>query len=618
MENDEQQPAEPTLPTSVKVFFGAPGFAGAAMAIPVAVLMPRFYSDVVLAPLGAIAIAIALARAFDALTDPVMGWISDRTRTRFGRRKPWIAFGTPFVALCFMALFGPPDSLGPLEASVWFGASFALFFLFATIVEIPYAALGAELTPSYTERSVLFGYRAFFIAAGTITASIMPTLLALAGWSDERQAFRLMAALYAVVLVLVNTGLLLRVRERPEYARRQWNPLVPGVRRALRNRPFRILLLAGIVSAIPAAIPAILLPYFVAYVLQPADPGAMVGVFLVTYMGAGLLFVPVWLTVARRAGKLRTLILVSAVGIGGSLFFFFAGPGDLVFAGCIYLVTGTVSMAGNFLVPAMAADVIDYDELRTGRRREAQFTSFWAMIPKLVAIPGSSIPLAILSGAGYAPNQPQTHEVLLWIRFMYSAFPAAFYLGALLIISRYPISEEIHRTIRAGIRVRAAERPVDDPLTGATLAPRSEAVVSDEDGWFLDHFSPRELRSALERGPRGVLARVWVAMGVSATVCVGAGVVAFLGVRSLEQAPPLTTVLAIVVAGLAFTAVWFHGLRLGAARRLCEGGIQPAAIRAHLEGAGMASPLSLRQARRPVAAHLGHAGEELEGSEESP
>lgn len=574
---------EPALPTSVKLVFGAPAFAGAAMAIPIGVLMPRFYSDVVLAPLGAIAIAIALARAFDALTDPLMGWLSDRTHTRFGRRKPYIALGTPFVALMFMALFGPPEELGPLGASFWFGATFALFFLFSTVVEIPYAALGAELTPSYGERSSLFGYRAFFIAAGTIAAAVMPTVLAGVGWDDERQAFRLMAALYAVLLIVLNGALLLRVREHRDYVRRESNPLVPGVRRALRNRPFRILLLAGVVSAIPAAIPAILLPYFVEYVLQPADPNAMVGVFLVTYLGAGLLFVPLWLVVARRLGKLRTLILVSAIGITGSLFYFFAGPGDLLYTGCVYFVTGTVSMANNFLIPAMAADVIDYDELRTGKRREAQYTSFWAMIPKFVAIPGSSIPLAVLSAVGYVPNQPQSEEVMFWIRFMYSIFPAAFYVAAVLIIARYPISEAVHRAIRTGIAARSAGRSAPDPLTGAVLVPRLEGRVPEADGWFLDYFSAGELRGVLNGGARRLLGRVLVATAVSALACAAAASVALAGFRDLEQKPPLPTVLAVVTAGLAFAAVCFHALRLRPARQMRDERIDEDTIRAHLE-----------------------------------
>ena len=149
------------LSAVVQLVFGSTAFAGAAMAIPIGVLMPHFYSDVILAPLGYIAIAIALARSFDALTDPAMGWLSDRTKTRWGRRKPYIAIGTPFTAIAFYMLFAPPESLGPVQATFWFGMSFGLYFLFHTILEIPKAALGAELTFDYNERSSLFAYQSF-------------------------------------------------------------------------------------------------------------------------------------------------------------------------------------------------------------------------------------------------------------------------------------------------------------------------------------------------------------------------------------------------------------------------------------------------------------------------
>ena len=96
-----QRKSDESLPASLKIAFGAPAFAGAAMGISIGVLMPRFYSDVVLAPMGTIAVAIAAARAFDALTDPLMGWISDHTHTRWGRRKIFMASAGPFAALIF-------------------------------------------------------------------------------------------------------------------------------------------------------------------------------------------------------------------------------------------------------------------------------------------------------------------------------------------------------------------------------------------------------------------------------------------------------------------------------------------------------------------------------------
>ncbi len=573
----------PPLPTSVKLAFGAPAFAGAAMGIPIGVLMPQFYSDVVLAPLGLIAISIAIARAFDALTDPVMGWLSDRTHTRWGRRKPYIALAAPFAALSFYMLFAPPPSLDPNGAALWFAVSFCLFFLFSTVVEIPFGALGAELTPDYTERSSLFGYRSFFVSLGLLIAAVFPTFLEKGmGIESQREIFIIMARLYGGVALCLTAIMLWRVPENREYAQREANPLVPGVRRALRNRPFRILLLAGIVSAIPAAIPAVLMPFFVEYVLQPPNPTTWVGLFLLTYLGAGLLMIPFWMLVAKKIGKLPTLIVNSVIGIAGSALYFFAGAGDLKFAGGIYFLTGMVSMAGTFLIPAMAADVIDYDELRTGKRREAQFTSFWALIPKFVAIPGSSVPLAILAAAGYVPNQPQSAEVLLWIRFMYSLFPIVFYVVSLAIVSRYPISEAVHAKIREGIARHDRGEAAVDPITQGRIEPFGSRPQSEEIGWFLDYFSPGELQQSLSTGGGPVFKRVLAVTGASLALCVGASSVAVAGFQDPTSDPALRVVLAIVVAGIAFTAFVFHAMRLGAARELANGSYDPDTISTHL------------------------------------
>ena len=138
--------------------------------------MPRFYSDVVLVPLGAIAVAAAVARSLDALTDPLMGWLSDRTRSRWGRRRPWIMIGAPLTSLFFYLMFTPPAELNGVDAAAWFAATYTLYYLFHTVYIIPHNALGPEMTLSYHERSLLFGIREGFVVAGTLVAAVTPPM----------------------------------------------------------------------------------------------------------------------------------------------------------------------------------------------------------------------------------------------------------------------------------------------------------------------------------------------------------------------------------------------------------------------------------------------------------
>jgi GPH family glycoside/pentoside/hexuronide:cation symporter len=241
-------------------------------------------------------------------------------------------------------------------------------------------------------------------------------------------------------------------------------------------------------------------------------------------------------------------------------------------------------MAPIFLIPAMAADTIDYDELRTGKRREGQFSSFWVVIPKFVKIPGSAVPLAILAAVGYVPKGAQSVEVLFWIRFMYSIFPILFYVTGLAIISRYPLSEAIHEKIRDGIAALAGGGSVTDPITGKSITARGKDRVSEDDGWFLDHFAPGELKRTISSGASGVWTSVAVAAGISLLVCVGSGALALSGMTNPEARPPLTTVFAIVIAGLSFTFFVFHCLRLAPARQLADSSITDDVIEAHLDG----------------------------------
>ena len=207
------------------------------MAIPVAIHVNPFYSDTVLVPLAWVALAAALARVLDAIIDPFAGWLSDHTHTRWGRRRPWIAVAAPIAALVFIALFTPPTWLSAQGAAFWFGATLMSFFILNMLYGLPHAALGPELTLDYHERSSLFSWREGFALVGTLVAAVVPGIL-IKILGDERRAFADMAIAYGALMVSLYWLLVWRVRERPEFVRRKSNPLVPGIRRSLRNRPF--------------------------------------------------------------------------------------------------------------------------------------------------------------------------------------------------------------------------------------------------------------------------------------------------------------------------------------------------------------------------------------------
>jgi GPH family glycoside/pentoside/hexuronide:cation symporter len=568
------------LPTSVKLAFSAPSLASAGLALPIYALMPKFYSDVVLAPLGLIAIGIALARAFDAITDPAMGWLSDRTNTRWGRRRPWLAIGAPFTAVSVIALFAPPQSLSSLGAALWFFATFTLYFLFHTVYWVPYHALGYELTSDYHERSTLFGWREAFALTGTVIAGATPLLVSDA-FGEERTGYVIVGVVFAVLLVGTFGWLILRIQERPDFVVRAPNPFIAGIRRSMRNRPFRILLGSYVVSHLTGAIPVTVSPFFLSYVLQPENYGLWLTLAIGGYVGAGIAAIPFWVWLARRIGKRATWYASIWVAIIGATPLFFLGKGDLLPFFLLLVFTGT-QLGAQLLHPAMQADVIDYDELHTGKRREAQYGSFWAIIPKFVAIPSAAIPLAILAALGYVPNQPQSAEVQWALSAMLGLAPAASSFIAFLIAIRFPINEKRHRAIRDGIEAHERGEAAVDPLTGEVLPPPDGRGIDLDTSWYLDHFSRRELQRVLVHGPDRALRDVVRAASFSlaATVLLFGWVAGELG--DLSQRPGMLLTFGVVAAGFALTGFLFHVLRVSPALAMRRNPVPPEVLRAHL------------------------------------
>lgn len=571
------------LPLRIKLAFGAPSFAGAGMAIPIVIHLTIFYSDVVLVPLGYIALVKALARAFDALTDPVMGWLTDHTRTRWGRRRPWILLGAPLAGLAFLMLFSPPATLSPTSAVWWLAVSYTLYYLFHTIYEIPHGALGPELTLDYHERISLFGWRVPFLVGGTLVAAVLPPVL-IEMTGGQRAGYATFAVIFGILLFLLYLNLVVNVKERPGFAGREANPLVPGVRRVMRNRAFRVLLGVYVAGSVTGAIPGLMMPYFTKYVLRPDNPDQWLAIFLGIYFGSGFLCLPFWIFLARRFGKKFAWLCSFVPGITGSIgIFFLLGEGDLLLTAAILVWTGAAFSAGMFIGPSMQADVIDYDELYTGKRREAQYNGLWSVMTKFTVIPSMAVPLAILAAYGYQPNVEQTPVVRDLIRGIFGLAPATMSIIAFVIALRFPIDQATHQRIWQGIRAHQRGEHATDPLTGRLLPPPTDRGIPESTGWFLDHFSPRELRRMLEHGaPALVRSTSWAAF-VCVAISLTALAITFREANDLSRDPGVIAVFGVVIAGFAFSALCFHIIRVRAALKMRTAPIDAEQIRAHLE-----------------------------------
>ena len=448
-----------------KIAYATPAFALAVVGIPVYVYIPKFYTDVVGINITILGYLLFSVRLFDAFTDPAIGYISDRTQTSFGRRRPYIAIGSIFVAITMYLLFSPPVASPGFE-TVWFGVCIYALFFFWTIVTVPFESLGPEITFDYHERTSLFGLRDGFLIAGTLVAASSPAIVQwLFGLADDAQGERLkffwLAVIYAPLLIGSCWWCVSAIREKHQTSSSA--NLSRGLRDTLHNRPFVILLVSYTISAIGNNLPATLILYYVQYVLQ----SDMADFFLFLYFVTGIAFLPGWIWLSRRTGKKLAWLASMAINTGAFIGVFFLGPGDANVYGVLVFISG-IGFGATLAIPsAIQADVIDYDELLTGERREGQYIGLWSISKKLAAALGVGAGLAALGISGYTPNVEQTEQVQFTLRALYALVPSICNILAFVIALAYPINSQIHKDIRNAIVLRQKGELVPNPLNPA-------------------------------------------------------------------------------------------------------------------------------------------------------
>jgi GPH family glycoside/pentoside/hexuronide:cation symporter len=432
--------------------YALPALSLAVIGIPVYVYLPKFYTDTIGVNIATVGTLLMAVRLFDAVTDPVIGYVSDRTSGRFGRRKPYIALGALGLAAAILFLFQPPV-LTAEAMTLYFGFwLFALFF-FWTLITIPYESLGPEMTTDYHERTLLFSVRDGFLILGTLLAAAAPVLIdavmtSLGRPPTEKERFSIMAYLFAPMIVAFSLVCIFRIKEK--FNRSMTDQLLKGFSDVIRNRPFMILIAGYTISALGSNLPATLILYYVEYVLQARNAE----IFLLIYFVTGVVFLPLWIAVSRKIGKKSAWILSMVINTGAFSGVFFLGPGDAAIYGVLVFMSGIGFGAGLALPSAIQADVIDYDQLLTGQRREGRYIGLWSIAKKLAAALGIGIGLLLLGRTGYSPNVEQTAPTVFMLKALYALVPCLCNVVSIAIISFYPISEKEHARIRNEIEGR--------------------------------------------------------------------------------------------------------------------------------------------------------------------
>jgi len=402
------------------------------------------------------------ARIFDALLDPIMGMISDNARTRWGRRKPFIAAGAILCAVTFPLIWCVPRDFSPTASMIWFGSSLLLFYLFYTLFCVPYLALQIEMTPDYHERTRVNAVRSLF---GAIAGVITVWALRGAQWSgfpDVYVGLRVMGAVLGAFFLLGLFALFARERYRHLAAKQEKQSLIAGFRSTFGNGPFRLLMAITLVFIFGTYTVQLFGVYVNTYYVcggSLAQATTLTGLYSTINLVAVFTLIPPLTAAAKRWGKERTLmgcLLVGSVGAVGKWFLF--DPRWPYAQLLLPFLFAPVETGFWILAQSMKADVVDWDEHSSGVRREGAYASISAWVQKFSVALTNSLGGLLLVFIGFQQslgvNQPP--GTITWMRLLFSGGPLVAFAIGLLLLKRYPLTQERMAQVRTALELRRA------------------------------------------------------------------------------------------------------------------------------------------------------------------
>jgi GPH family glycoside/pentoside/hexuronide:cation symporter len=405
-----------------------------------------FLTDVVGVPPGVAAIAIFVGKSWDYINDPIIGHLSDRTRTRWGRRRPYLLFGPlPFALAFAMLWWRPPWDDVPLLAS-YYALAYIVFDTAASLVYMPYFALTPELTSDYDERTSLTTYRMFFSILGSLIAFTVPLLIIGTLEPGSAQRALTMGVLFSVMSAVPLFLVFIGTRERQEHMNQKKPDMRQSLRAAVRNRPFLIGLAIFLVTWVAIDLLQATLLFFVKYAVQRQDQSEMImGTIFVT----AILALPLWAMISRRWSKRWAYIAGAAFLAGVLMTLITLSPAtDLILILLLCLMAGIGVAAAHVLPWSMIPDAIEWGEWKTGERYEGMFYSLVTLTHK--ATVSLSIPAVglILQFTGYVPNATQQSKAaLLGIRISFGPLPAALMCLGIQLAILYPLGRQEYAQI---------------------------------------------------------------------------------------------------------------------------------------------------------------------------
>ena len=461
------------LSTREKLCYGLGDVSNGLAVSSVTVWYQYYLTDVVGLMVGFAAGAVMVGRLWDALTDPIMGWMTDHTKSRWGKRLPYLLFGSVPYAIAYLILWSIPELPSQQQLFIYVTLALILFNTCLTVVFVPYTSLTAAITEDYHERTSITGYRMVCSQVAFLIGATLPPVIV--GWfekSDPNSTFNsffgswaatahqghmITAAAFGCVMIAAILVTFFGTSERDVREPIQESDSTPLsyassiLEELWGNRPFLIAVLILLLSNCAATLQAVNLPYYLEYVLLLEKSRTSI---LFTIFAAAIVSVPIWVLITKKYGKAETYRAAMLFYVFFLCGIPFVGTG---IANYIYLIAALVGFAyaSALTIPwAIIPDVVEYDELKTGQRREGLFyggTTFSYKAATGIAFFLSGVTLQVF---GYTAKVEQTIEAQNAIKFLVGPGPALLLVCAAVLALKYPLTSERHEKILEELAAR--------------------------------------------------------------------------------------------------------------------------------------------------------------------
>ena len=450
-----------TIPFGKLAAFGTPAVGAGYMYLFLSLYVMKFSTDVLLIAPVVMGLIFSVSRIWDAVSDPFVGYLSDRTVTRLGRRRIWLLASVIPISVTFYMVFAPPLGLTGRQLDWWMAISIIGFYSSMTLFFVPHMALGAEMTDDYHERNKLFGARHFAYALGSILSLASMQLLIVAEFGKETDVRALAEELALLAVAIMSVFLIfavVRLKERPEFQGRMTSAPFSAFKDVWQNNHARLFIVVQFIENVGSAAIAALTLYVMQYVVGAPHLAVLV---ILTYFIPSSLSVPLWIPLAKKFGKIKMWV-ISMIGTGASFGAFCLLPFidsidiriaiSFVFA----FFAGLAAGCGGMIGPSVQSDIVDYDELVSGERKEGSYFAAWNFVQKSAVGVMLLLTGFVLQFSGFVPNAAQTLEVKIAIVGLYGFFPLVCYFVGAFMFAKFRLDEAACIEIRRKLEIARA------------------------------------------------------------------------------------------------------------------------------------------------------------------